>query len=130
MTLYHDLAPAELDVLLTRMTPVTAAAEDVIIRQGEPGQRFYVVRSGGVEVERDGELLATLGPGDAFGEIALLLDVPRTASVVARAPTELLALEAHDFRDVLGSYLGRADELQRLSHLRLGSHKRLDEIAQ
>jgi len=128
MPLFRDLAPAELDVLLARMTLVSIASGEAIIRQGEPGQRFYVIRSGSVSVERAGELLATLGPGEAFGEIALLLDVSRTASVVAREATELLTLEAHDFRDVLGGYLGRAGELQRLSHLRLGSHKRLDEI--
>ena len=64
----------------------------------------------------------------AIGERALLLDVPRTASVTAVEPTTLLALEAHDFRDVLAGYLGRASELERLSHLRLLSHKRLDEV--
>jgi CRP-like cAMP-binding protein len=58
----------------------------------------------------------------------LLLDVPRTASVTAIEPTRLLALEAHDFRDLLAGYLGRADELQRLSYLRLRTHKRLDEV--
>src|SRR6266508_1073679 len=84
--------------------------------------------SGAVEVLRDGQLLARLGPGDAFGEIALLLDVPRTASVLAVAPTELLALEASAFRDLLAGYLGRAGELERLSYLRLRTHKRLDEI--
>jgi CRP-like cAMP-binding protein len=87
-----------------------------------------VVCSGAVEVERDGQVLARLGPGDAFGEIALLLDVPRTASVVAVELTRLLALFASDFRDVLGSYLGRAGVLEQLSHLRLRTHKRLDEI--
>jgi putative peptide zinc metalloprotease protein len=128
MPLFRDLSPGELDVLLGRMTPLVAEAGEAIIRQGEPGQQFYVVRAGQVDVERDGEVLARLGPGDAFGEIALLLDVPRTATVVAVDRTELLALEAHDFRDVLGSYLGRTSELQRLSHLRLRTHKRLDEI--
>ncbi len=130
MPLFSDLSPAELDVLLSRMTPVTAEAGETVIRQGEPGQRFYVVRTGHLKVEREDQLLATLGAGEAFGEIALLLDVPRTASVVASERSELLALEALDFRDVLGSYLGRADELQRLSHLRLRSHRRLDEIVQ
>ncbi len=86
------------------------------------------MRSGGVDVERDGQVLAQLGPGEAFGEIALLLDVPRTATVTATEPTSLLALDADDFRDVLTSYLGRASELERLSHLRLLTHKRLDEV--
>ena len=83
---------------------------------------------GGADVERDGVVLAHLGPGEAFGEIALLLDVPRTATVTATEPTELLTLEAHDFRDLLAGYLGRAGELEQLSHLRLRTHKRLDEV--
>jgi CRP-like cAMP-binding protein len=128
MPLFRDLSPAELDVLLSKLQPLEAPTGEAIIRQGERGDRFYVVRSGAVEVERDGQTLARLGPGEAFGEIALMLDVPRTASVLAREPTRLLALEADDFRDVLASYLGRAGELERLSHLRLLSHKRLDEV--
>ena len=128
MALFRDLSPGELDILLSRFVPLSLAAGEVGIRQGEVGERFYVVRSGQVQVERDGQVLAQLGPGEAFGEIALLLDVPRTATVIAVEPTELLALDAADFRDVLARYLGRAGELERLSHLRLLSHKRLDEV--
>jgi CRP-like cAMP-binding protein/Zn-dependent protease len=132
MALFRELSPAEIDLLLTRLVPLDVAAGATIIRQGaelsQPEQRFYVVRSGAVEVERDGERLARLGPGDAFGEIALLLDVPRTATITALEPTRLLALDAHDFRDLLAGYLGRAGELERLSHLRLRTHRRLDEV--
>ena len=128
MPLFRDLSPRELDVLLARLEPLAAGIGEVVIRQEDPGERFFVVRSGCVEVSRDGRVLAELGPGEAFGEIALLLDVPRTASVTAIEPTTLLALEAHDFRDVLAGYLGRGSELERLSHLRLLSHKRLDEV--
>jgi putative peptide zinc metalloprotease protein len=128
MPLFQDLSPAELDLLLARLVPLEVATGETIIRQGESGERFYVVRSGALEVQRDGQPLARLGAGEAFGEIALLLDVPRTATVTAVEPTRLLALEAHDFRDLLAGYLGRADELQRLSHLRLRTHKRLDEV--
>jgi CRP-like cAMP-binding protein len=128
MELFGDFSPAELDLLLARLVPLEVDAGHTIIRQGDSGERFYIVRSGGVDVQRDGELLAHLGPGEAFGEIALLLDVPRTATVTATQPTQLLALEAHDFRDLLAGYLGRAGELARLSHLRLRSHKRLDEV--
>jgi len=128
MALFRDLSSAELDVLLARLVPLDAAPGETIIRQGDSGERFYVVRSGAVEVQRDGQPLARLGPSEAFGEIALLLDVPRTATVAAIEPSRLLALEAHDFRDLLAGYLGRADELQRLSYLRLRTHKRLDEV--
>src|ERR1051326_2157612 len=128
MPLFTDLSPGGLDVLLARLEPRSVCAGAAIIRQGEPGDRFYIIRSGAVRVERDGQQLARLGGGDAFGEIALLLEVPRTATVTALETTALLALDARDFRDVLASYLGRATELERLSHLRLLSHKRLDEV--
>jgi cAMP-dependent protein kinase regulator len=128
MPLFRDLSPAELDILLARLLPLEVSPGQVIISQGEPGDRFYVVRSGCVRVERDGQRLAELGPGDSFGEIALLWEVPRTATVTAVEPTRLLALGAHEFRDVLATYLGRAGELERLSHLRLSAHRRLDEV--
>jgi CRP-like cAMP-binding protein len=132
MALFRDLSSVEMDLLLARLVPLEVAAGETIIRQGaEPGRaetRFYVVRSGSVGVERDGERLARLGAGEAFGEIALLLDVPRTATVTALEPTRLLALEAQDFHDLLAGYLGRADALERLSHLRLRTHRRLDEV--
>ena len=132
MPLFRDLSPVEIDLVLARLVPLEVAAGETIIRQGaeleHAEQFFYVVRSGSVEVERDGERLARLGAGEAFGEIALLLDVPRTATVTAREPTRLLALEARDFRDLLAGYLGRADALGRLSHLRLRTHRRLDEV--
>jgi CRP-like cAMP-binding protein len=128
MQLFRDLSPGELDVLLMRLVPLSAAAGEAVIRQGDLGERFYVVRSGRVEVSRNGEVLAYLEKGDAFGEIALLLNMPRTATVAAVEPTELLALEANDFRDLLAGYLGRGADLERLSHLRLRTHKRLDEV--
>jgi putative peptide zinc metalloprotease protein len=129
MTLFQDLSPGELDVLLNRLVPIDAARGQTVIEQGDHGERFFIVRSGALEVRRDGVCLARLERGDAFGEIALLLDVPRTASVVAMEPSQLLALDARDFHDVLESYLGRTVALQRLSHLRLRSHRRLDEVA-
>jgi CRP-like cAMP-binding protein len=63
-----------------------------IIREGEAGDRFYLIADGSVEVTSDGELLAVRGAGDHLGEIALVLDVPRTATVTAVEPTLLYRL--------------------------------------
>jgi MFS family permease len=75
----------------------TYADGESIIRQGEVGDRFYVIASGRAEVSRNGERLSAMGPGDSFGEIALLRDIPRTASVVAIGLVEAFALEQAAF---------------------------------
>ena len=64
-------------------------ADHVIARQGEIGTGFFVVVDGAVRVVRDGETIATLGPGDFFGELSVLDGKPRNASVVADGPTTL-----------------------------------------
>jgi MFS family permease len=74
-----------------------------IIQQGEVGDRFYILAAGRAEAVADGVRLRTMGPGDSFGEIALIRDVPRTASVVAVGPVEAFALDCSAF---LGAVCG------------------------
>jgi MFS family permease len=89
--------------LARHLIQVSAKPGDVVIREGDPGDRVYVIRSGRVAVSKRGRLVAELGPGDYVGEIALLRDVPRTATVTVVDDADLLALE----RDVfLGAVSG------------------------
>ncbi len=83
-----------LESLVSAVERVAVAAGDSVITRGDQGDRFFVVASGSVEVQ---EAHVTLGRGESFGEIALLRDVPRTATVVAVEPTELLALDRDTF---------------------------------
>jgi len=86
-----------LERLARGLVPVTIEAGEVVIREGDRGDRFYVVESGEIEVTKDGRHVASLGPGDFVGEIALLRDVPRTATVTATAATVLQSLDRDHF---------------------------------
>lgn len=86
-----------LEQLASRATVVVGQAQTALVRQGDVGDRFYVVAEGEVDVAVDGELVRTLGSGRAFGEIALLGDRPRTATVSARNDVLLYVLEREDF---------------------------------
>jgi MFS family permease len=93
-----EVLPAPiLDQLARALVRVDAAAGDVIIREGDEGDLFYIVESGSVSVTKEGRHVVTLGPGDYVGEIALLRDVPRTATVAALEPTVLQALDRDHF---------------------------------
>ena len=79
----------------------TSRTDHVIARQGDVGTGFFVVARGTVRVVRDGETIATLGPGDFFGELSVLDGRPRIAQVVAEEPTTCLALASWDFEAVV-----------------------------
>jgi CRP-like cAMP-binding protein/Zn-dependent protease len=124
MPLFRHLTATEREVLLEYFEPLTAERGTDIVREGERGDRFYLIRTGTVKVLKQGSEVARLGPGEAFGEMALLLDVPRTATVRATGRTELLALGSEQFHDLLLAYCRKEGSLERLSHLRMVAHKR------
>jgi CRP/FNR family transcriptional regulator, cyclic AMP receptor protein len=93
--------PEGIAMVAQRMVEVDFPKDHVIARQGEVGTGFFLVASGSVRVVRDGETLATIGPGDFFGELSVLDGRPRVAQVIANEPTTCLALATWDFEAVV-----------------------------
>jgi MFS family permease len=94
--MFAPLSVAAKERVAASLVPLTAGAGQLVIRAGETGDRFYIVGDGELEITADG-VQTTAGAGDYFGEIALLRDVPRTATVKARVDTQLFALRREDF---------------------------------
>ena len=102
--IFAPLPPPTLERLASQAVPMQVSTGTEVVRQGEPGDRFYVIESGQFEVAVDGAQTAELGPGEFFGEIALLRNVPRTATVKAAADSKLLALGRHEFLDAVAGH--------------------------
>lgn len=101
--LFANLDKQELVEIGRHTDEVAAAAGEVIVAQDASAYSFYVIIEGTAEVARDGQELAVLGPGDFLGEMALLEDLPRSATVTALVPTRLLEMHRRDFSSVLDS---------------------------
>ena len=95
--IFAELPEPVLERLAAGTTSVSVAAGGVVVARGEVGNHFYAIASGKAAVERDDGTTRELGPGDFFGEIALLRDVPRTATVRALEPLRLFAVEREEF---------------------------------
>jgi MFS family permease len=95
--IFAPLPGTALEHIAGRLVPLRIEPGTVILREGDAGDRFYVIVEGEVEVSAEGKTIATQGPGGYFGEIALLKDVPRTATVKAKTPVVLYALDREDF---------------------------------
>jgi cyclic nucleotide-binding protein/MFS transporter len=97
LPVFAPLRPDVLDQLARELVRVEVLPGQEVITEGEPGDRFYVVDSGRVRATYQGRLLSEAGPGEPFGEIALLRDVRRTATVTALEATVLWALDRDPF---------------------------------
>jgi MFS family permease len=101
-----------IEQLARGLEPVEVAAGQIVVREGDIGDRFYVIESGGAEVIGDGQVVATLGEGEGFGEIALLRRTRRTATVRAAGELRLQTLRCEHFLPVVLGFTPSAREAQ------------------
>lgn len=105
---FQDVDQRTLDAIANSAVEQTWPAGHVVMRQGDTGAGAFIIRSGRVAVvqEKDGKetQLVTLGPGDVFGEMALLDEFPRSATVKTLEPTTALGLQRWHFKGILESH--------------------------
>ena len=108
MALFNHFNETQLADLAKRFSPRLYDVDDVVVRQGAPAERFYIIARGVVEVivddDHSPQVIAHLEDGDFFGEMALLDRAPRNATVKAVTPTTMLSLERRQFESLLNDW--------------------------
>jgi MFS family permease len=118
--MFAPLPAPTLEALAMSLARIDIPAGETLFRQGDHGDRFYIVESGEIEIEIDGRVANVLGPGDHFGEIALLRDIPRTATARARKETQLYALERDAFLGAVTGHTESSEAAESVVFARLG----------
>jgi MFS family permease len=120
IAMFAPLPAPTLESLAASLTQLQVGAGETVFRQGDAGDRFYIVDSGEIEIEIDGREANVLGPGDYFGEIALLREIPRTATARARKETKLYALERDAFLGAVTGHAASSEAAEGIVTARLG----------
>ena len=118
-----DLPTQNVDTISAALESRQVDAGEVIVRQGGPADKFFIIVDGEVEVIRDvdgqEQPIALLSKGHFFGEIAIMRDAPREATVRAKTPTTLLSLDRASFRDLVAQSLGTTADFDQVIKARL-----------
>jgi CRP-like cAMP-binding protein len=110
--LFSSLSKRERTEIASRADQIDVPEGTHLVREGEFAYEFFVIEDGSAEVLRDGQHVADLGPGDFLGEIGIVTQAPRNASVVAREPTRVMVLSEQDFRGVARSFPTVAEQIR------------------
>ena len=124
LPIFAPLSALTIDRILADLTRLELPAGHVLIRQGDPGDRFYVLAEGRVEVLRGDVVVAERGAGDHFGEIALLRNVPRTATIRALTPLRVIAIEREQFLEAVTGH----SQSHAHAHAAAAKHSHADEL--
>jgi MFS family permease len=126
LPLFGGLSPARVEAALRRLDPVSVAAGEVVIRQGDPADRFYVICGGTLRVTKveHGEVhvLRALGQDDVFGERGLIARAPRAATITAETDAFLFAMDGADFLELLVGQPAVADRMMALYEAAAEAH--------
>jgi len=129
-SVFSDLPTQQIDSVAGELQTVKVEAGEIVVRQGGPADKFFIVIDGSVDVEKQDDAgfrkVATLGRGHFFGEVAIMRGTPRGATVRATEPTTLLAMGRDVFRDLVAQSLGMTADFDQVVRARLRS---LDEDA-
>jgi MFS family permease len=117
--LFSPLPPTTLDRLAVHLSSLTAVAGTELVREGDAGDLFYVVAAGRIQVSRKAVPVDELGPGDYFGEIALVRNVPRSATCVAKTNVELYTIDRDRFVSAITGNSTSAREIESVIRSRL-----------
>jgi hypothetical protein len=117
--LFAALSAPVVEGVARELTPVALTPGDVILREGQPGERYYVIADGRLDVTQRGKTINTVGRGEGVGEISLLKGVPCTATVTAETDVQLHAIEAQTFIDVVTGHATADGNAQRVMRERL-----------
>lgn len=125
-SVFRDLPRQEVEAVAGKLETIQVEAGATVVRQGAPADKFFIIVDGEVEVVREaapgkggGVTLATLGRGQFFGEMAILNEGPRTATVRARVPTTLLTMDRDVFRGLVAQSLATTQDFDRVIRQRL-----------
>jgi len=123
-SVFRDLPAQEGATIAGRLEPVQVGPGEIVVRQGAPADKFFIIVDGEVEVVREDDgvarTVATLKNGQFFGEMAILRDLPRTATVRTTVPTTLLAMDRDAFRALVAQSLATTQDFDRVIQQRLG----------
>jgi CRP-like cAMP-binding protein len=120
--LFENLARGELVALAKVTEDLEVGDRKVLAREGDIGREFFVIVDGEVIVSKDGEEIRRLGPGDFFGELALIWESPRrTATVTTASPVRFFVLTRQAFRSLIGHHPDIEDKVLRVVEERVGT---------
>ena len=125
-SVFRDLPRQEVEAVAGKLETIQVEAGTTVVRQGAPADKFFIIVDGEVDVVRDAtaeqgteRVLATLSPGQFFGEVAILHDGPRTATVRAKTRTTLLTMDRDVFRGLVAQSLATTQDFDRVIRQRL-----------